>query len=174
MGKNILAGFIGIVFLLIGGFLAMGYLSSEDFSGTRTETIQASPSEVWSVLTNIEALPEFRQEVTSIEFIEDSVGNRLIWKEHTDMGGFILFTMLDSIQNKRLKLEMDGSSFGMSGTWTYELVENADNTTELTVTENSKTTNAMVRSLLNLAGRDANLKTEFVNVRKALGLTKVN
>lgn len=174
MGKNILAGLISIVFLLIGGFLAMGYLSSEEFSGSRTETIQATPSAVWNVLTDIESLPEYRQEVTSIEFIEDTVGNRLIWKEHTDMGGFILFTLLDSVQNKRLQIEMDGSSFGMSGTWTYELEATADNSTQLTVIEDSKTTNAMVRSLLTLAGRDANLKTEFVNVRKALGLTKTN
>ncbi|HQI21336.1 MAG TPA: hypothetical protein PLW55_18425, partial [Leptospiraceae bacterium] len=57
------------------------------------------------------------------------------------------------------------SSFGMTGTWTYELSGNE--MTQVTVKENSQIASVPLRAAMTLMGRDANLKKEIQIINKA-------
>lgn len=155
-------------------FLTIGYVAHQDFEGQATRTLTAPVEQVWEVLTDLEDLPNRRKEIVKVEMAEANAQGLPTWKEYTDMGGYILFEYLEKIEREKLVVNMKESTFGMSGTWTYEL-RPVGNETQLTIIENSTIDNVMIRSLMTITGRSANLFREFEVIEKALepdGLVK--
>jgi len=149
---------VGLVLFLMTVFIAIGALSPSAYQGTRTIQLNASPDRVWKELTDLQSLPQKRREVIGIEILESRAGSPWKWKELTDMGGHLTFEKVEEIPMKKLSVRMIESSFGMSGTWTYEL--EGKEMTRLTITEESSIKSIPVRAVMTLAGRDGNLEKE--------------
>jgi hypothetical protein len=99
-----------------------------------------------------------------------------MWREYTDLGGFIDFQITEEVSQEKVVMHMNAASFGMTGQWVYELkpfvvssdVSGGEIQTDLTITEDSTTTNLFLRALMTLVGRNNNLKEEFNSLKKAL------
>lgn len=152
---------IGILLLLSISFLSLGFFAKKDFKGEIIFEVDASVQQVWKLLNDIESLPKRRKEITKIEAIDHNpaVGYTK-WKEYTDMGGHIIFEVLEKNPPNRLVLSMRKSTFGMKGIWVYQLEYLNENRTIVTISESSVIENYLLRCLFSLIGRDANLKQE--------------
>lgn len=83
------------------------------------------------------------------------------------MGGYALFEVQEEKKDSLLVVRMLESSFGISGTWRYEL-KRSGNGTLVQISEESHCDRLLVRSILVLAGRNATLKQEVRNLKKVL------
>lgn len=158
MIRKIALTIVGAMLLLMTVFIAIGALSPSAYQGTRTVQLSASPERVWKELTDLQSLPQKRREVIGVEILESRGTSPWKWKELTDMGGHITFEKIEEVPQKKLSLRMIESSFGMSGTWTYEL--EGSEMTRLTITEESSIKSIPVRAVMTLAGREGNLEKE--------------
>jgi hypothetical protein len=158
---------LAVMISITGIFYLMGHFASREFKGTVTQKVEASPISIWDLLNDIDGLPSRRKEITKVERMGKNEKGFERWKEHTDMGGYMVFEITELIPKEKMVVEMKESTFGMSGTWTYQLNEEG-NATVVTVTEDSNTDNVWLRSIMTLAGRDANLKIEVEKIEEGV------
>lgn len=162
--------FTGIIILFVGGFLgitAVGFFSSSKYQGSLTKTISAPPEKIWNYLTDLKELTKNRPEVLDIEDLGKNEKGLRKWKEKTDMGGYIIFEIIEEVPYQKITMRMSESTFAMTGTWTYEL-EKQENETRVTIKEDSELHSVYVRSVLTFYGRDANLKQEMDLIDKSV------
>lgn len=146
--------------LLLAAILAL-YASSipPEFNGTLQQKILAPSSRVWDYITDIEGIPLRNKSIKKVEVLKrDGLG--ITWKEYTDMGGYIIFEKKEE-EGKVLEKRMIESSFGMKGTWMYEIKGDDDTFTIVTITEHSLVAKPLVKLMLAISGRSANLKREM-------------
>ncbi|EMY78854.1 polyketide cyclase/dehydrase and lipid transport [Leptospira weilii serovar Ranarum str. ICFT] len=157
---KILFGIMGTIVFLGLGFFGLGVFANPKFEGNITGTIHAPVEKVFRHLLDLENLPKYRKEVTEVIIEGKNTKGYPIWKEGTDMGGFIHFEMIEKEENSRVQVRMKESSFGMKGTWDYRLQADGSKT-NITIYESSETSNVMIRAIFVLVGKDANLKKEL-------------
>lgn len=166
MLRKLALSLVALVLGLTMLFIAIGAFSSSAYVGSKTIQLDAPPARVWKELTDLESIPKKRREVIGVEILESRGGVPWKWKERTDMGGHIIFEKAEEIPNKKLVLRMTESTFGMTGSWTYELEGNE--MTRLTITEDSVIKSIPVRAVMTLAGRDGNLEKEASSIVRSL------
>ncbi len=147
-------------------FFAIGLFSNARFTGETQAQLSAPPEKVWNVIANLDEVPKHRPEITRVEVTEKKGERPVKWIEYTDMGGFIEFELLEEIPEKKLAVKIVSSSFGMTGTWTYEL--SGKEMTLLKVKEESEISSVPLRAAMTLLGRDGNLKKEIRLVQRSL------
>lgn len=165
MRKKLLSIFGGLLlaFML---FLFIGWVAPHDHEGQLTQSLDIPKEKVWHTLTNLQQLPQRRPEITRVELLGvNDLGHKL-WKEHTDMGGYILFEQVEEIPYQKLVVRMVKSTFKMKGTWEYRLSGEGNGCT-LTVKEVSEIDNLFLRSLMTLMGRDSNIREEIQSLERA-------
>lgn len=158
-------GSLALLFLI---FTLIGAFASKNHHGAQSAVLNAPPERVWEVLIDIEGLPKRRPEITKVEITGINDQGYKMWREYTDMGGYIDFEIVEQVSQEKLVARMKAASFGLSGEWTYELaLENTDKT-RLTITEESVTDNIWLRALMVVMGRNMNIKQEFKTLQKVL------
>ena len=158
---------LGIIAGLIILFFAVGLFSKAEFSCTETRVINAPAEKIWILLNDLKGLPERRHEVIKIEILNNNNLGFKTWKEYTDMQGYILFEITEQIPEQLLTINMKESSFGMTGTWKYELVQEGQKT-KVTISENSRIDEIKLRSLMTFIGRNSNIRNEFKLIEEGL------
>lgn len=146
---------------------AVGMTAPVMYEGSTTTLLPASTSQVWGMLVDVDSLPKRRPEILSVERLPSGESGLLRWKEHTDMGGYMVFSVLEETVGKYLVVRMEDSSFGMTGTWTYDIAD-AGAATSLTISERSEIPGVFLRALMTATGRDANLRREVQTLREAI------
>ncbi len=159
----ILAG-LGI-FLVV--FCTAGLLSATEHSGSKTEVVNAPVDSVWNLLNDIKRYSSIRHEVKKVELLEANQKGYPVWYEHTGIAGRILLEITDRKPNQSLDVRMVKSDFGMQGMWHFELKPQGDKT-EVTIHEHSFTHGFIMRSILSLVGRDANLMLQMRTIKKGI------
>lgn len=160
-----------LVLLIVSGILLViavlwvaAMKSPEQYSGRIEKKFRIPITKVWDYISDIEGTPLRKKEIKRVEVLNKTGYEVRSWKEYTDMGGYILFEAA-SIPLERFEKRMIESSFGMTGTWLYELRGNED-VCILAITENSRTIKTMVKLALLFSGRDSNLKREMEIIEK--------
>ena len=173
---KIILWIVGSFISLLVVFILIGTFSSKTYHGSATVRLKAPIDKVWEVLTDVENVPKRRPEVKRVEITGINDQGYKMWREYTDMGGFIDFEIVEHISQEKMVVRMNRSSFGMTGQWVYEAAyvqdfytaQGGESQTELTITEDSTTNNIFVRTLMILVGRDKNIRTEFETLKKVL------
>lgn len=156
MFKRIFWFVVGGLTVLVGLFFLCGKLANPKFTGSKTVLVEAPVDKVWSVLDHTKTFSESRHEVSRAELTGTNAAGYDRWTEHTNLGGAISLEVAEKIPNEKLVVRMLDSGFGMTGTWTFDLVGEGENT-RVTLTENSTTEGWLMRSILTILGRDANM-----------------
>jgi hypothetical protein len=127
---------LGILIFLIGAALPQGH------TATVRARLKQPARDVFAVLTDIQAAPGWREDLTSIEILSES-GEPLRWRE-TEKFGVLTFVREEEIPDRRLVGRIADTSEGFGGRWVYEL-EPLDHSTVLTVTEHGEVFNPLFR-----------------------------
>jgi hypothetical protein len=159
-----------LAFLLTLGisWWSLAYFSSRKWEGSIQFTLEASPTEVYALLTDLNRLPERRKEVEKIEILQPTAQGQLHWREIARVGAYAEFELIRYVKDAYWEIRMLRSSFGLKGTWIFQL-EQKERNTLLTITETSQADHFWIRGLMQLAGRNATLKQEKKMLQKAFG-----
>lgn len=161
--KKILFLSAATFFFLLAIITILGLLSPRTYHGSIEGTINTPISTVWDELSSLEHIPVRHPEITRVELLSTTAEGYRQWKEYTDLGGYIIFETTDEVSEKKLVNKMDDSSFGMTGTWTYQLAPINSSSTQITITEDSTISRLYLRAIMTLIGREKNLAAELTS-----------
>ncbi len=159
--KSLLFGVFGIVIIGIMGYLAIGLIAPKDYSGAVSEKVQIPERFIWTYLTEIDSLPARRKDIEKIEILGVNELSLEKWREYTDNKGFVEMEFLEKVPDRRVKIRMTRSSFGMTGEWIYEFGPSDNGATYITVKETSSAERFIPRAMLTLGGRDSYLRNQI-------------
>lgn len=98
---------VGCILLLIIGIFVYGTFLPKDQNLTVSREINATPETVWSVLTNWEEQPNWRDDIKEVKVLSDKQ-----FMEIPTKGPAVTFTIIESIKPSMLKLKLEGSFTG--------------------------------------------------------------
>ena len=107
--------FAGILILIV----LVGYLLPKQHTVTREARFRQPPEAEWKAITDIDAMPSWRQGLKSVKRLPDQNGLPT-WVEATDSGDFPLQTMVSQPPSK-LVVRIADPKLPFGGTWTYEI-----------------------------------------------------
>lgn len=154
--------------LLFIGFciLGAGYATNPAYSESIIVNLQNTPDLVWAELIDVESARIKKSDVESVEIV-DRYGKLLAWRESLTNGGYRLYRMNERLEGKRMVIELTDSSYGLTGTWTFQLSRAADGT-ELVIKEESTLTDIKVRGMRYFTGRNHDLLVWVKYIRVGL------
>lgn len=159
-----------VAIFLVGALsiLAAGYLSNPKYSDTLVVPVNFSPDLVWAELVEIDSSAAKKADVKSVEVLE-RYGKLLAWQENLKNGGFRIYRMNERQEGRYLEIELTSSSYGLTGTWSFQLTRTSDGT-ELTIKEDSTLDDIRVRGTRYFMGREHDLLVWAKYIR--VGLTE--
>ena len=120
--------------------IAIGWLLPITHVATRQAEVPAAPDRVWATITDIDAFPAWRPDVTRVERI---AGQRLSWEEH-GRNGRLTFVVERSDPPRTLVTRIADRDLPFGGTWTYEIAP-APRGSAVTITEHGEIYNPLFR-----------------------------
>jgi hypothetical protein len=111
------------IFTVLAGILILitviGYLLPKEHTVTREARFHQSPEAVWKTITDIDAMPSWRQGLKSVKRLPDKNGLPA-WVEILDSGTIPLET-LTALPPLKLVVRIADPKLPFGGTWTYEI-----------------------------------------------------
>ena len=152
---------IVVVVLLIGWSLPVAHRV------TREATYRATPAQVFSLITDVKAFPQWRPSVTQIEVLPAADGR----SQFREIGknGTILFEIDSAQPDQRLVTRIADRSLPFGGKWTYELTPRGDST-NLRITEDGEVYNPLFRFVSRFVmGHTATIDEYLADVGRRFG-----
>lgn len=139
-----------IVAIVALGLVALvytaGMFAPRDHAVSLRARYARKPAEVWSVITDVAALPSWRSDLKSVERRAD-VDGKPVWIEHSRRGALPLEVIeWDAPRKMVARIADEGGRLPFGGTWTWHLRE-VPNGCELTLSENGFVRNVLFRVL---------------------------
>jgi|SRR5215467_700672 len=111
------------IFIVLGAILILialiGWLLPKAHTVTREARFQQPPDAIWKAITDIDAMPSWRQGLKSIKRLPDRNGMPA-WIETSDSGTIPLETVTSQPPSK-LVVRIADPKLPFGGTWTYEI-----------------------------------------------------
>jgi len=162
--SRILIVLLFVLLALLTVFLGLGLMTPEGYTGSFGKEINASQDKVWLILTDVENLPNVREEINSVEVLSTKDGYVDVWKEYAYTAVRDYFMKLKTVERTpktKLVYKTMETNNGIEGEWTYELENRGTNRCYVRISENSKATNLLLRSYMKFSGRDMFLKSIY-------------
>lgn len=136
------------IFIVLGGILILisliGWMLPKEHSVTREARFHQPPDAIWKAITDIDAMPSWRQGLKSIKRSTDQNGMPA-WVETSD-SGTIPFETVTSRPPSKLVVRIADPKLPFGGTWTYEITPVAGGSS-LRIREDGEVYNPVFRFL---------------------------
>jgi hypothetical protein len=155
-----LAGILILVTLI-------GWLLREEHSVAREARFHQPPEVVWKTITDIDAMPSWRQGLKSVRRLPDQKGLPA-WVETLDTGAVPLETVVSEPPTK-LVVRIADPKLPFGGTWTYEITPLPEGSS-LRIREDGEIYNPVFRFLARFVfGYSGTIETYLKSMAKKFG-----
>ena len=159
------------VFVVLGGILILvaliGWLLPKAHTVTREAHFHQPPDAIWKAITDIDAMPSWRQGLKSISRLLDKNGMPA-WVETSD-SGTIPFETVTSQPPSKLIVRIADPKLPFGGTWTYEIAPVAGGSS-LRIREDGEIHNLVFRFLSRFVfGYTGTMDTYLKSLSKKFG-----
>jgi uncharacterized protein YndB with AHSA1/START domain len=131
---------IGLAFLII----VIGWLLPKDHVASRAARYHQSPETVWRAITDMDAMPSWREGLQSVKHLPDRGG--LPAHIEVTATGEIPMETVEMIPPRKLVGRIADPQLPFGGTWTFEITPESDGVT-LRITERGWVSNPLFRFL---------------------------
>jgi hypothetical protein len=131
-----------ILVALVGATAAIGALIERDHVASRTALYAQSAEAVWSVITDFEGGPAWREGLERVERGAD-VNGHPVWVEHGEFGPMAL-EVAELDPPRRMVTRIADESLPFGGTWTFAIEPEGEGC-RLTITERGSIYNPIFR-----------------------------
>jgi uncharacterized protein YndB with AHSA1/START domain len=136
------------IFVVLAGFLILitliGWLLPKEHVATRQGRYRQPPEALWKAITDVDAMPSWREGLKSVKHLPDKNGLPA-HLEITNMGEILMETV-EMTPPRKLVNRIADPKLPFGGTWTFEITPTAEGST-LHITENGFVTNPVFRVL---------------------------
>jgi hypothetical protein len=127
---------------LVAAALAVGWFLPPTHVAANRVTYRSDPERIWSVISDFEAYPEWREDVNAVERLPDREG-KPVWVERSSTGD-LTYEVAAWDPPRGLVTRIADPRLPFGGTWTYR-IEPDTNGTVLTLTERGEIRNPLFR-----------------------------
>jgi uncharacterized protein YndB with AHSA1/START domain len=120
----------------------IGFLLPRSHRASREQVFAAPPEALWSAITNVDAFPQWRSDITRVQVLPDRDGQRM-WIEE-GRSGKMTFVVESSDPPRRLVTRIADPKLPFGGTWTYDITP-SNGGSRLTITEDGEIYNPLFR-----------------------------
>lgn len=158
-------------FIVLAGILVVitviGWLLPKAHTVTREARFHQPPETIWKAITDIDAMPAWREGLKGIKHLPDQDGLPA-WAETTN-SGTIPFETVISQPSSKLVVRIADSKLPFGGTWTYQIIPAAGGCT-LRIHEDGEVYNPLFRFLSRFVfGYTGTIDTYFKSLAKKFG-----
>jgi uncharacterized protein YndB with AHSA1/START domain len=122
--------------------LVIGWRLPRDHVATRIGRYHQPPEKIWAAITDVDAMPSWREGLNSVKRLPDR--NGLPAHIEYSSSGQLPMETVEMTPPRKLVNRIAGSNLPFGGTWTFEVEPVADGAT-LRITENGYVTNPVFR-----------------------------
>jgi hypothetical protein len=160
-----------IVFTVLAAILILivltGWLLPKAHTVTREARFHQPPEAIWKAITDIDAMPAWRQGLKSVKHLPDQNGLPA-WVETLDSGTIPLATVV-SQPPAMLVVRIADPKLPFGGTWTYEIAPIPEGS-RLRIREDGEVYNPLFRFLSRFVfGQSATIETYLKSLAKKFG-----
>jgi hypothetical protein len=160
-----------IIFTVLAGILILmalvGWLLPKAHTVTREARFQQPPEAIWKAITDIDAMPAWRQGLKTVEHLPDQNGLPA-WVETLDSGTIPLATVV-SQPPAMLVVRIADPKLPFGGTWTYEIAPIPEGSS-LRIREDGEVYNPLFRFLSRFVfGHSATIDAYLKSLAKKFG-----
>lgn len=159
------------VFLALGGLLLLvtliGWLLPKDHVATRIGSYRQKPEAIWAAITDVEAMPSWREGLKSVQRLPER--NGLPAHIEVTSSGTMPYETTEMIPPQKLVTKIADPKLPFGGTWTYEIASTADGAT-LRITERGYVTNPFFRFMSRFVfGQTSTIESFLKSLAKKFG-----
>jgi len=129
---------VGLVILIT----VIGWLLPRDHVATRIGRYRQPPEDIWKAITDVDAMPSWREGLKSVKHLPDR--NGLPAHVEVTNSGTIPYETVEMTPPQKLVTRIADPKLPFGGTWTFELAPVSDGAT-LRITERGYVTNPFFR-----------------------------
>ena len=145
----------------------IGALLPRDHVATRIGRYHQTPDAIWKAITDVDAMPSWREGLTSVEHLPDS--NDLPAHLEITSNGKIPFETMEMTPPQKLVTRIADPKLPFGGTWTFEIAPVADGAT-LRITERGYVTNPFFRFMSKFVfGQTSTMEAYLKSLAKKFG-----
>jgi ribosome-associated toxin RatA of RatAB toxin-antitoxin module len=130
---------------LAGVVAAVGWMLPVDHQASRSAEFQRPPADVYALVADVRAYPQWWPEISRVEVMAESEG-RLTFREHMSTGPVVM-TVRDATPPSTFVTVIDDPDQPFGGSWTFEIAPTASGGSRLTITERGEIYNPIFRAL---------------------------
>jgi polyketide cyclase/dehydrase/lipid transport protein len=159
------------IFVALAGFLILitlvGYLLPKDHVATRLGRYRQRPEAIWTAITDVDAMPSWREGLKSIQHLPDK--NGLPAHLEVTTSGELPMETIEMTPPRKLVSRIADPKLPFGGTWTFEITPTAEGST-LRITENGYVTNPVFRFLTRFVfGYSGSIESYLKSLSKKFG-----
>jgi uncharacterized protein YndB with AHSA1/START domain len=159
----VLLGLIGLLLVVT----VIGWLLPKDHVATRIGRYRQPPEAVWEAITNVEAMPSWREGLKSVQKLPDR--NGLPAHIEVTSSGTIPMETVEMIAPQRLVGRIADPKLPFGGTWTFDVAPAAEGAT-LRITERGYVTNPFFRFMSRFVfGQTSTIESYLRSLAKKFG-----
>jgi len=164
--KIVLWAFLALTSMLMLITL-IGWLLPKDHVATRVGRYHQAPEAIWAAITDVDAMPSWREGLTSVERLPDR--NGLPAHLEITSHGKIPFETMEMTAPEKLVTRIADPKLPFGGTWTFEIAPAADGAT-LRITERGYVSNPFFRFMSRFVFSQTNtIEVYLKSLAKKLG-----
>jgi hypothetical protein len=161
------------IFVVLAGLLILlvliGWLLPKNHVATRQGRYRQPPEAIWKAITDVDAMPSWREGLKSVKHLPDKNGLP-VHLEVTDIGEIPMETV-EMTPPRKLVSRIADPKLPFGGTWTFEIAPTAEGST-LRITENGYVTNPVFRFLSRFVfGHTGTIESYLKSLAKKFGET---
>jgi uncharacterized protein YndB with AHSA1/START domain len=134
----VLGGLVVVVLVV----LVIGWLLPVNHKATADATYNATPAQLFALITDVEAFPKWRSSLSAVEILPAGNGHNRF--RERGKNGAILYEVESAQHDSRLVTRIADKALPFGGTWTYELTPRGTST-NLRITEDGEVYNPIFR-----------------------------
>jgi hypothetical protein len=159
-----------VLMVLVGLLLlitVIGWLLPRDHVATRIGSYRQKPAAIWAAITDVEAMPSWREGLKSVQRLPDRDG--LPAHIEVTSSGTIPMETIEMAPPQKLVTRIADPKLPFGGTWTFEIVPTADGAT-LRITERGYVTNPIFRFMSRFVmGQASTMESYLKSLAKKFG-----
>ena len=163
----IVVGVIGGLILLVGIVALIGSILPKSHDTSRSILLRRSPQEVYAVVRDFGAAPQWRSDVKQVE-VEAPPGGPVYFRE-VGKNDTINYELVEDVPGQRMVTRIRDTNLGYSGQWTY-LFAAENGGTRVTIREDGEVSNVIFRFMSRYVfGQTATIDSYLTSLAKRFG-----
>jgi hypothetical protein len=158
MAKKLLMTLLVLFFGMTVTVCIMAVLAPSEHKGSTARVLPYSDTLIWNTLTDKAAMQHYRKDIMKLS-IHDTTGTS--WAEFSSVKDSILCTRIIHIPYKTYGVKMMNKKNEIINVFTYSFRPISKDSTEVTISENSKSYNKAADVFSLIAGEDINRRNEL-------------